>query len=171
MTHFDPKEEARMSDANRASQSNELQSKEMAEFNWLDDDFDDEFWNEDPVYHMEVGLPLAAENFATGEPLVIVDYFDFDSVDPAAIGDALMTLKGAELDIGAREPRIMISCDDRSGRTGPLALIAIATVYDFSLRVETAQHNLTDSVRTDVETVLGSVIAHRIRVKENPCEV
>ena len=166
MTHFGPDVEARTSAAKRVSPSNELQKTE-----WPDDDFDDESCNEDPAYDMQIELPLAAENFATGEPLVIVDYFDFDRVAPTAIGDALMTLKGAELDIGAREPRIMISCDDRSGRTGPFALIAIATVYDHSLRVETARHNLSDSVRGDIESVLGSIIQHRVRVKENPCEV
>jgi hypothetical protein len=100
MTHFGPDEEARTSAAKRVSPLNELQKTE-----WPDDDFDDESCNEDPAYNMQIELPLAAENFATGEPLVIVDYFDFDRVDPTAIGDVLMTLKGAELDIGARELR------------------------------------------------------------------
>ena len=139
----------------------------------LEEDWPDEDWEDsEPEYGIERGLPLGAENFATGEPLVTVDYFDFASAHKAAIAHQLLTLEGAVPDDGAATPRILVF-DTRGGHGphDPLALIAIATVQDETLRVETARGALADRVRGAVQAVLGARVRYRSRTKENPVEV
>ncbi len=135
---------------------------------WPDEDWEDS----EPEYGVECGLPLGAENFVTGEPLVTVDYFDFAPAHKAAIADRLLTLEGAVPDDGAATPRILVF--DTLGGGGPhdpLSLIAIATVQDEALRVETARRALADRVRDAVQTALGLRVRYRARTKENPVEV
>ncbi len=119
------------------------------EEHWPDEDWEDS----EPEYGIECGLPLGAENFVTGEPLVIVDYFDFASAHKVAIADRLLTLEGAVPDDGAPTPRILVF-DTRGGHGphDPLPLIAIATVQDEALRVETACRVLADPVRDTLST-------------------
>jgi len=139
----------------------------------LEEDWPDEDWEDsEPEYGIERGLPLGAENFATGEPLVTADYFDFASAHKAAIAHRLLTLEGAVPDDGAATPRILVF-DTRGGHGphDPLALIAIATVQDETLRVETARGALADRVRGAVQTVSGARVRYRSRTKENPVEV
>ena len=109
---------------------------DRSEEGWPDEDWEDS----EPECGIECGLPLGAENFVTGEPLVTVDYFDFASAHKAAIADRLLALEGAVLDDGAPAPRILVF-DVRGGHGphDPLPLIAIATVQDEALRVETAR--------------------------------
>ena len=139
----------------------------------LERDWPDEDWEDsEPEYDVECGLPLGGENFVTGEPLVTVDYFDFAPAHKAAIADGLLTLEGAVPDDGAPTPRILVF-DTRGGR-GPhdaLPLIAIATVQDEALRVETARSALADPVRGAVQAALGTRVRYRARTKENPVEV
>jgi hypothetical protein len=144
-----------------------------ADDNRLEEDWPDEDWeNSEPEYGIECGLPLGAENFVTGEPLVTVDYFDFASAHKAAIADRLLTLEGAVPDDGATTPRILVF-DTRGGHGphDPLPLIAIATVQDEALRVETARRALSDPVRGAVQAALGARVRYRARTKENPVEV
>ncbi len=139
----------------------------------LEEDWPDEDWEDsEPEYGIECGLPLGAENFVTGEPLVTVDYFDFASAHKAAIADGLLTLEGAVPDDGAATPRILVF-DTRGGHGphDPLPLIAIATVHDEALRVETARRALADPVRGAVQAALGARVRYRARTKENPVEV
>ena len=135
---------------------------------WPDEDWEDS----EPEYGIACDLPLGAENFATGEPLVTVDYFDFASAQKAAIADGLLTLEGAVPDDGAATPRILVF-DTRGGHGphDPLPLIAIATVQDEALRVETARSALADPVRGAVQAALGARVRYRARTKENPVEV
>lgn len=135
---------------------------------WSDEDRQDDE-REDAI---EWGLPLGAENFVTGEPLVIVDYFDFESAHKASLADRLLTLEGAVPDDGAVTPRILVF-DTRGGRDpdDPLLLIAIATVQDEMLRVETARREVADSVQAAVQAALGARVRYRARTKENPVEV
>jgi hypothetical protein len=139
----------------------------------LEEDWPDEDWEDsEPEYGIECGLPLVAENFATGEPLVTVDYFDFAPAHKAAIADGLLTLEGAVPDDGAATQRILVF--DTRGGPGPhdpLPLIAIATVQDEALRVETAHRALADRVRDAVQAALGARVRYRARTKENPVEV
>ena len=144
-----------------------------ADDDWLGEDRPDEDWEDsESEYGMECGLPLGAENFVTGEPLVTVDYFDFGSAHKAAVAHGLLTLEGAVSDDGAATPRILIF-DTRGGHGphDPLPLIAIATVQDEALRVETARRALADPVRSAVQAALGARVRYRARAKENPVEV
>ena len=144
-----------------------------AEDDQLEEDWPDEDWeNSEPEYGIECGLPLGAENFVTGEPLVTVDYFDFASAHKAAIADRLLTLEGAVLDDGSMTPRILVyeARSDR-GPQDPRSLIAIATLQDQALRVETARYALADHVRGAVQTALGARARFRELTKENPVEV
>jgi len=135
---------------------------------WPDEDWDDS----EPEYGIEYGLPLGAENFVTGEPLVTVDYFDFASAHKAAIADRLLALEGAVLDDGATTLRILVFGTRGShGPRDPLPLIAIATVQDEALRVETARRALADPVRGTVQAALGARVRYRARTKENPVDV
>ncbi len=138
------------------------------EAGWPDEDWE----NGEPEYGIEYSLPLGAENFATGEPLVTVDYFDFASAHKAAIAHRLLALEGAVPDDGAATPRILVF-DTRGGHgpDDPLPLIAIATVQDEALRVETARRALVDAVRGAVQAALGDRVRYRARTKENPVEV
>jgi len=135
---------------------------------WPDDDWEDS----EPEYGVEYGLALGAENFVTGEPLVSVDYFDFASAHKAAIADRLLALEGAVLDDGVPTPRILVF-DTRGGHSphDPPPLIAIATVQDEALRVETACRALADPVRGAVQAALGARVRYRTRTKENPVAV
>jgi len=137
------------------------------------EDWPDEDWQDgEPDDAIECGLPLGAENFVTGEPLVTVDYFDFGSAHKAAVAHGLLTLEGAVSDDGAATPRILIFDTRRGhGPHDPLPLIAIATVQDAALRVETARRALADSVRSAVQAALGARVRYRARAKENPVEV
>ena len=138
-----------------------------------EEDWPDEDWKDsESGYGIECGLPLGAENFVTGEPLVTVDYFDFAPAHKAAIADGLLTLEGAVLDDGAATPRILVF-DTLGGHVplDPLRLIAIATVQDEALRVETARSALADPVRGAVQAALGTRVRYRARTKENPVEV
>ncbi len=141
---------------------------DQLEEGWPDEDWDDS----EPELGIECGLPLRAENFVTGEPLVTVDYFDFASADKAAIADRLLTLEGAVPDEGAARPRVLVY-DTRGGHGPhhPLALIAIATVQDEALRVETARRAPADHVRGAVQAACGARVKYRARTKENPVEV
>ena len=65
------------------------------------------------------------------------------------------------------EPEYGIAC----GPHDPLLLIAIATVQDEALRVETARRALADPVRDAVQTALGARVRYRARTKENPVAV
>jgi len=144
-----------------------------ADDDWLEEDWPDEDWEDsEPEFAIECGLPLGAENFVTGEPLVTVDYFDFASAHKTAIADRLLNLEGAVPDDGAATPRILVF-DTRGGRGphDPLPLIAIATVQDEALRVETARRALADRVRSAVQAALGARVRYRARTKENPVEV
>ena len=144
-----------------------------ADDDWLEEDWPDEDWEDsEPEFAIECGLPLGAENFVTGEPLVTVDYFDFASAHKTAIADRLLNLEGAVPDDGAATPRILVF-DTRGGRGphDPLPLIAIATVQDEALRVETAHRALADRVRSAVQAALGARVRYRARTKENPVEV
>ncbi len=137
----------------------------------LDDDLDDEMWDEcEHEYTPEIGLPLRAENFTTGEPLVTVDYFDFSPGSRETIAERLVSLDDAVADDGARAPRILLF-EPGTEECTPLALIAIATVLHDELRVETARPDMTDPVRSAVEAALGEQIRHRERRSENPIEV
>ena len=138
------------------------------EEDWPDEDWDDS----EPEYGIECGLALGAENFVTGEPLVTVDYFDFPSAHKAAVAERLLTLEGAVPDDGAATPRILVF-DTRGGHGphDPAPLIAIATVRDEALRVETARRALADPVRGAVQAALGARVRYRARTKENPFEV
>jgi hypothetical protein len=139
----------------------------------LEEDWPDEEWEDgEPEDDVEWGLPLGAENYATGEPLVTVDYFDFAPAHKAAIADGLLTLDGAVPDDGPAKPRILVY-DTGGGHSphDPLALIAIATVQDQALRVETARSALADRVRDAVQAALGARVRYRARTKENPIEV
>ena len=157
---------------------NQTRSKSGAHRSAADDDgleegWPDEDWEDsEPEYGMEYGLPLGAENFATGEPLVTVDYFDFASAHKAAIADRLLTLEGAVSDDGAPTPRILMF--DTRGSHGPYdprSLIAIAILQDGALRVETARRALADSVRGAVQAALGARVRYRARTEDNPVEV
>ena len=144
-----------------------------ADDNQLEEDWPDEDWEDsEREYGIECGLPLGAENFVTGEPLVTVDYFDFASAHKAAIADQLLTLEGAVPDDGAATPRILVF-DTRGGHGphDPLPLIAIATVQDQALRVETARRALAGPVRGAVQTALGARVRYRARTRENPVEL
>ena len=144
-----------------------------ADDDWLEEDWPDEDWEDsEPEFAIECGLPLGAENFVTGEPLVTVDYFDFASAHKTAIADRLLTLEGAVPADGEATPRILVF-DTRGGRGphDPLPLIAIATVQDEALRVETARRALADPVRGAVQAALGARVRYRARTKENPVEV
>jgi len=139
----------------------------------LEEDWPDEDWEDsEPEYGIECGLPLRAENFVTGEPLVTVDYFDFASAHEAAIAERLLTLEGAVPDDGAPTSRILLF-DTRGGHGphDPLSLIAIATVQDGTLRVETACRARAEPVRGAVQSALGVRVRYRARTKENPVEV
>jgi len=127
--------------------------------------------DDDPDLDAEHGLPLSAENWATGEPLVTVDYFGFAPGAGARIAWRLFRLRGAEPDRGAEGPRIFLF-DPRLPLDAPFddALIAIATVREDDLRVETAQRALTDRIRTRIEAVLRGEIRHLRRCTENPVE-
>jgi len=147
--------------------------RSAADDDGLEEDWPDEDWEDsEPEYGIECGLPLGAENFVTGEPLVTVDYFDFASAHKAAIADGLLTLEGAVSDDGAPTSRILMF-DTRGGHGphDPRSLIAIATVQNEALRVETARRALADSVRGAVQAALGARIRYRVRTKENPVEV
>jgi hypothetical protein len=139
----------------------------------LEEDWPDEEWEDgEPEEDVEWGLPLGAENYATGEPLVTVDYFDFASAHKTAIADGLLTLEGAVPNDGRTKSRILVY--DTGGDYGPhdpLALIAVATVQDETLRVETARSALSDRVRDAVQAALGARVRYRARTKENPIEV
>ncbi len=139
----------------------------------LEEDWPDEDWQDsESEYGIEYGLPIGAENFVTGEPLVTVDYFDFAPAHKAAIADRLLTLEGAVPDDGAPTPRILVfDTRDGHGPHHPLSLIAIATVQDEALRVETARSALADPVRGAVQAALGARVRYRSRTKENPVEV
>ena len=141
---------------------------DQLEKDWLDEDWEDR----DPEYDIEYGLPYGAESFVNGEPVVIVDYFDFEPGQKAAIADRLLTLEGALPDEGAATPRILVF--DTRGVHGPhdlRSLIAIATVQDEALRVETARSDHADPVRDTVQAALGARVRYRLRTKENPVEV
>ena len=144
-----------------------------ADDDWLGEDRPDEDWEDsEQEYGIECGLPLGAENFVTGEPLVTVDYFDFAPAHKASLADRLLTLEGAVPDEGAATPRILVF--DTRGGHGPhdlLPLIAIATVQDEVLRVETARRVFADPVRAAVQAALGARVRYRARTKENPVEV
>ncbi len=141
---------------------------EQLEEDWPDEDWDDG----EPEEDMEWGLPLGAENWATGEPLVTVDYFDFAPAHKAAIADGLLTLEGAVPNDGRTKSRILVYDIGRDyGPHDPLALIAIAMVQDQALRVETARSALADPVRDAVQAALGARVRYRTRTKENPIEV
>ena len=138
------------------------------EEDWLNEDWEDS----EPEYDIEYGLPIGAESFVNGEPQVIVDYFDFAPGDKAAIVGGLLTLEGAVPDEGAATPRILVF--DTRGVHGPhdlRSLIAIATVRDEALRVETARSDHADPVRGTVQAALGARVRYRSRTKENPVEV
>ncbi len=139
----------------------------------LEEDWPDEEWEDgEPEEDVEWGLPLGAENYATGEPLVTVDYFDFASAHKAAIAEGLLTLEGALSNDGPTKSRILVY--DTGGDYGPhdpLALIAVATVQDETLRLETARSALSDRVRDAVQAALGARVRYRARTKENPIEV
>ncbi len=141
---------------------------EQLEEGWPNEEWEDN----EPEPGIEWGLPLGAENFATGEPLVTVDYFDFAPAHKAAIADGLLTLEGAVPSDNPATPRILVfdACSSH-GPHDPLALIAIATAQDEALRVETARSALTDSVRDAVQAALGALVRYRARTKENPIEV
>ena len=139
----------------------------------LEEDWPDEEWEDgEPEEDVEWGLPLGAENWATGEPLVTVDYFDFAPEHKAAIADGVLTLDGAVPNDDPTKSRILVY--DIGGDYGPhdpLALIAIATVQDQALRLETARSALAGPVRDAVQAALGARVQHRTRTKENPFEV
>ena len=137
------------------------------------EDWPDEDWQDgEPEDAIECGLPLGAENFVTGEPLVTVDYFDFAPAHKASLADRLLTLEGAVPDDGAATPRILVF-DTRGGHGphDPLPLIAIATVQDEVLRVETARRVFADPVRAAVQAASGARARYRARTQENPVEV
>ncbi len=128
--------------------------------------------DEDTSFEIEWGLPLGAENFLTGEPLVVVDYFDLASSDPAATSERLLGLEGAVRDEGAPPARILIF-DQHSGAEpfDVRSLIAIATVHGATLRLETARQAITDPVCDAVRNLLGPDARYRGRSRENPIEV
>jgi len=134
---------------------------------WLDDDLE---WG-DPSLDMELGLPLRAENFVTGEPRITVDYFDCTASDSAIIVHCLLELDGAVVDEGAQQPRVLVFDTASAGdRCDPMALIAIATLSSNVLRLETAQRALSDRIRDTVQVALGAGARFRERRQENPLE-
>lgn len=137
------------------------------------DDGDGDGWlDEEPESDVEWGLPLGAENFRTGEPLVVADYFDLAPSALAEAAEKLSGLQGAVPDEGAHTPRVLIF--DRCAGGQPLdihRLIAIATLRGTTLRVETAREATADRVRDVVRIRLGPGARHRRRTMENPFDV
>lgn len=125
---------------------------------------DEDREDSEPEHGIACGLPLEAENFVTGEPLVTVDYFDFASGHEDAIADRLLTLECAVPDDGAPTSRILLF-DTRGGHGphDPLPLIAIATVKDGVLRVESARRSLAETVQGAVQSALGPRVHYRGR--------
>ena len=138
---------------------------------WLDDDCmaDDEDFDEMSV--MQLDLPMREENYATGSPRITVDYFEFDPPRREAIAQALLALDLSMLDTGADLPRILYfekwAGDDAYD---PRDLIAIFTVREAVLRVETGRSADTGPIRRLVEDTLGDGLRHLRRVAENPFE-
>ena len=134
-------------------------------------DFDDDCEDEYPELEMEIGLPLRGENYVTGEPLVTVDYFAFAAQRRSAVAERLLGLDHALADEGAGPPRILLFEGPRAdGNFDVLDLIAILTVREADLRVETARAELVDAVRGAVESALGDDVRHLRRRSENPVE-
>jgi len=135
-----------------------------------DDDFDD---GDDsyPEIEMEIGLPLRGENYVTGEPLVTVDYFCFAAARRAVVAERLLGLDHALADEGAEQPRILLfegPCADETFNV--LDLIAILTVREADVRVETARGDVVDVVRRAVASALGADARHLRRTTENPVQ-
>ena len=69
------------------------------------------------------------------------------------------------------EAILFLASDRSSFMTGHAMVIAIATMQDEVLRVETARRALADPVRGAVQAALGARVRYRARTKENPVEV
>jgi len=139
---------------------------------WEDRDGGDPCWDDDAeIVDVEWDLPLGAENFTTGEPLIGVDYFDLSPGSGEAAREKLLALPGAVRDDGARPTRILIF-DHGAGedRLDLRALVAIGSVRGDTLRVATARAVHADSVRDAVLGALGTCVRHRERTTENPIE-
>jgi len=129
-----------------------------------DDDADVE-----AVYEREIGLPLRAENYATGEPLVTVDCFGFERPRRDAVVEALQGLEHSTPDPGAAQPRFLLLEGRRpDGRYQALDLVAILTVRATETRVATARSDVTERVRHTVQRALGATVRYLRRVRENP---
>lgn len=123
-----------------------VETWEAEDFDGLDDDAS-------ILFEMETGLPLRAENYVTGEPLVTVDYFRIEAARRAAIAERLLGLEGAVADEGATLPRILLfDGHPPDGTLDVRDLIAILTV------------------RRTVESALGAGVRHLRRVAENPVD-
>lgn len=135
------------------------------------EDFDLDDIDLDPMLEMQIGLPLRGENFATGEPLVTVDYFGFPPCARAGIVAALQELRHGVVDEGADRPRFLIfERETERGCYMTHDLVCIVTVLDAELRVETARDDVTDTIRETVKTSLGDAVRHLRRRQENPME-
>lgn len=139
---------------------------------WDGEDGEDPRWDEDAeIDDVEWDLPLGAENFTTGEPLVGVDYYDLAPANGETTQEKLLALPGTVRDEGARRARILIfdQCAHED-RLDLRALIAIASVRGDTLRVATARAVHADPVRDAVLGALGASARHRERTRENPIE-
>ena len=135
----------------------------------LDCDLDDA--GPDPMLEMEIGLPLSGENFVTGEPRITVDYFHVTALERDAVAAGLLDLDGAHADVGAEQTRILLF--DGAGAKDAFDvrdLVAILTVRETEIAVETSRSDVTDRVRRRVEGVLGRAGRHLRRVSVDPFE-